>query len=306
MAELRALNVVPSKMLIENLTPTPGASLLVGAPKSGKTILAVHKAIAVASGNTLFDFYRVLQGPVMIVEQDDPAGPGSIKDIAVHAKAKEDIPLFIQPRVPFCIGPAFLDWLGDQIAKRSLCFVVLDSYTALRGNRGAGVDIVKAEQSELLGLDALAKKVDCAIELVHHASKGSAGLDWSDKAAGTFAMSAATEAQVFISRFADLDTASPERLVRVRGRHCTDVEMVLRFRKETLDYEHVLEGGAAPHYPLLLQIQLAFRKQSFTPKDLCMATGVARATSFRQIERLCRAGALQKRGHGEYVLANLR
>jgi RecA-family ATPase len=305
MAELLALDVVPSRMIIESLTPTPGASLLVGAPKSGKTILGVQMAIAVARGSALFDYYTVKQGPAMIVEQDDPSGPASIKDIVVRAGLTDAIPLFVQPRVPFSIGPAFLDWLGNQIVKRSLAHVVLDSYTALRASRGSGVDIVKAEQSELLSLDTLAKKLDCSFGVVHHASKGSAGLDWSDRAAGTFAMSAATEAQVFISRFPDLDVASPERLVRIRGRHCSDVEMVLRFRKETLDYEHVLEGGAASAYPQLLQIRHAFGNQTFTPKQLYLTTGVARATAFRQIERLFRAGALKKRGRGEYVLADL-
>jgi hypothetical protein len=305
-AQLRALNVTRPEMLIGSMTPTPGASLLVGASKSGKTILAVQKAIAVARGSHLFDFYPVQQGPAMIVEQDDPAGPASIKDIVIRAGVSDEVPLFIQPRLPFSIGPEFFDWLDAEIAKRRFRFIVLDSYTARRGSRAPGVDIVKAEQGELTLLDRLAKRTGCAIELIHHASKGSAALDWSDKAAGTFAMVAATEAQIFISRFPDLDGASPERLVRVRGRHCPDVEMVLRFRAETLDYEHVLEGGAAPHYPLLVQIRKEFGNRSFSPKDLYQATGVARATAFRQIERLSRAGALTKRGHGEYALADLR
>ena len=303
MAELLALDVVPSRMIIQSLTPTPGASLLVGAPKSGKTILAVQMAIAIARGRALFDYYPVTQGPAMIVEQDDPSGPASIKDIVVRAGVTDDVPLFVQPRVPFNIGPAFLDWLGEQVERRSLAYVVLDSYTALRAGRGSGVDIVKAEQSELLSLDTLAKKTGCAFEVIHHASKGSAGLDWSDRAAGTFAMSAATEAQTFVSRFADLDQSSPERLVRLRGRHCADVELVLRFRKETLDYEFVLEGSAASFYPVLLHIRDAFGKGVFTPTDYYTATGVARATAFRQLERLVRAGAIKKRHHGEYALS---
>jgi hypothetical protein len=42
---------------------------------------------------------------------------------------------------------------------------------------------------------------------------------WSQQAAETFAMGAATEAQIFISRFSELESAAPERLVHVRGRH---------------------------------------------------------------------------------------
>jgi hypothetical protein len=131
-------------------------------------------------------------------------------------------------------------------------------------------------------------------------------LDWSNQAAGTFAMSAATEAQIHVSRFPGLDSNAPERLVRIRGRHIEGTEMVLRFRKGTLDHEHVLEGGAAPFYPLLLQLQTAFGAQAFSAKEISQTTGVSRATAHRQIDRLSRAGALAKRGFGEYIVTGVR
>jgi hypothetical protein len=179
---------------------------------------------------------------------------------------------------------------------------VLDSYTSLRGSRCSGVDIVKAEQYDLTMLDELAKRTGCAIEIIHHASKGSAALEWSDQAAGTFAMSAATESQMHVSRFRELDGNAPERLIRIRGRHQEGIEMVVRFRKDTLDHELVLEGSAAPLYPLVLQIRSGLGSQTFGPKELSLATGVSRATAGRQVERLYRAGVLHKRGFGGYSL----
>jgi len=157
-------------------------------------------------------------------------------------------------------------------------------------------------QEDLTQIDALAKRTNSAIVILHHNSKGSASLDWSQQAAGTFAMGAATEAQIFISRFPDLDIAASERLIRVRGRHHEDLEAVLRFRKETLDFEHVLEGGAASCYPLLLQLRNEFGTEVFGPKELSHRTGVSRATAHRQIDRLHRSGVLTKRGYGDYSL----
>lgn len=302
-AALLALDAPAPEMLIDGMVPKRGASLLFGAPKSGKTLLVIQAAVAVAGGRALFDNYQVLEsGPTLIVEQDDPAGAGSVKAILERSRVPvKGIPFHLVARVPFTFGPGLLEWLEGQIVARSLRLVVLDSYTALRGPRGAGVDIVKAEQNDLMLLDELAKRTGCAIVIVHHTSKGSAGADWTERAAGTFAMSAATEAQIHISRFGELDTNSPERLVRIRGRHLEGVEMVLRFRRDSLDYEHVLEGGAAPLYPLVLQIQTTFGSQPFGAKELAHATGVSRATAHRQIDRLYRAGALTKRGFGEYV-----
>jgi hypothetical protein len=306
-ADLRALQVDASEMLFDGMPiPTRGASLVVGAAKSGKTLLAVQQAAAVASGAALFDTYRVLKpGAALIVEQDDPGGEASIKGIIEASKVK-DVPLYTATRLEFGLGPKMIEWLEKQAVKLSLRLIVLDSYTALRGPRTAGIDICKAEQGDLMLLDALAKRIDCAIVIIHHASKGSAAMDWTEKAAGTYVMSAATEAQVHVSRFGELAGPAPERLIRVRGRHAADLELVLRFRKETLDYEHVLEGEAAPFYPLILQLQTEFGSETFGAKDLSHRTGVSRATAHRQIDRLYRSNVLVKHGYGVYGLAVLK
>jgi hypothetical protein len=303
-ADVLALDAPAPSMLIEQIIPERGASLIVGAAKSNKTLLAVQIGIAVASGNPFLENYPVLRaGPVLIVEQDDPGGAASLKTIlGVSPVPVVDIPFFLAPRVPFSFGSELLAWLEEQIVSRGLHLVVLDSYTSLRGSRGNGIDIVKAEQHDLTMLDELAKRAGCAIVVIHHASKGAATLDWDSQAAGTFAMTASTESQMHVSRFRDLDGNAPERLIRVRGRHQEGLELVVRFRKNTLDHEHVLEGGAAPLFPLILQLQAAFGAQPFGPKELAHTTGVSRASAFRQIDRLLRANVLTKRGYGEYAL----
>lgn len=301
-ADIMASTAPAPGMLIEGMIPLHGACLIVGAPKSGKTLLAAQAAIAIASGTPLLGRYKILhQGPVLMVEQDDPAATASVRDILQRsAVPTTGIPFFLHPKSPFSFGPEFIAWLESEIAAKSLRFVVLDSYTALRRPRAKGGDIVKAEEEDLRQLDELAKRTNCAIAIIHHGSKGSAGLHWSQQAAGTYAMSASTEGQIVIARFHEID--GPERLVRMRVRHGDDLEMVLRFRRETLDYEHVLEGGAASSYPLIRQISAEFGPRTFGPRELVDATGVSRATAHRHISRLYDAGVLTKRGFGEYVL----
>jgi hypothetical protein len=305
-ADVLALPSIEASMLVDGVVPAIGASLIVGAAKSGKTLFASQLAIAVASGSDLCGYFRVLApGPVLIVEQDDPAGAGSIKTIFQRSRVpvSTELPLHLAPRVPFEFGPALIEWLETQITKLSLRLVVLDSYTALRGSRPRGIDIVKAEAMDLSELDALAKRTASSILVIHHASKGSSALDWTQAAAGTFAMSAATESQIHIQRFAEVENNTPERLVRIRGRHFEDLEMVIRFCKDTLDFDFVLKGGASSLYPTLIQIKAAFGENSFSPKELSHATGWSRATAHRQIDRLHRAGALDKHGHGSYRVA---
>jgi hypothetical protein len=305
-AEILKLDVPESSMLIEGMVPATGASLIVGAAKSGKTLDAIQKAIAVASGSALYGRYRVLApGPALVIEQDDPAGASSIKTILQRSSVPvSHIPFHLVVGVPFQFGTDFLEWLEGKVVQHGIRLVVLDSYTALRGPRSRGVDIVKVEQNDMRALDALAKRQRCAVIVIHHSSKGSAGLDWSEKAAGTFAMSAATESQTHISRFTEFEGPAPERLVRIRGRHSEDLELVLRFRLQTLDFEYVLDGGAAPLYPLVRQLHNAFGKQPFSPKEMTQQTGLSIATVHRQLDRLARAGAIQKQGYGNYVLSS--
>src|SRR5690349_9593497 len=84
-ADLLALNVAAPSMLVEGVIPRAGATLMFGAPKSNKTLFAVQMGIAVASGHALCDQYRVEPGTVLMVEQDDPAGAASLKDILLRS-----------------------------------------------------------------------------------------------------------------------------------------------------------------------------------------------------------------------------
>jgi hypothetical protein len=303
-SDLLRLNTLAPEMLIEDTLPRRGASLVAGMQKSGKTLFAVQSAVSVATGAAMFGCYRVLtQGAVMIIEQDDPAGAASVKDILQRSNVPETAPIYFVPCLPFSLGPAFVEWLEGQIRNLHLVLAVLDSYTSLRSARGSGGDIVKAEHAEMTLLDGLGKRANCLVELVHHESKGSAALDWSAKAGGTFAMTMATESLVSISRFGDLPMGAGERLVRIRGRHMEDREMVLRLKKETLNYEHLLEGGAASLYPVLVQLHDEFGLRPFSPKDYCHASGLGRTAAHHRLNILHRAGALSKSGHGEYRLS---
>jgi hypothetical protein len=303
MEELRELEVQKPELLVEGgFLPRPGAVILVAPHKCGKTVLSAQLAFAIASDHCFLENYRILApGPVIVIEQDDPSGAASWQGYlkASPYLVKDRLILFTKHPM-FVLGEDFAKWLEEQILNTKARLVVLDTLTALRPHRRPGGDLVKQEHEELNALDELAKRTDCTILVLHHNSKGSFGMDWSDLSAGTYAVGAAVEGQIHMSRFPDLGDMSLLRLVRVRSRHGTDLAIVIKFREKNLDYEFVLEGGAAPDYPLLLQIQSAFGDRTFGPKDLCEATGMSRQTATRYIERLYRADALVKPSFGVY------
>src|SRR5436190_6165303 len=86
-ADILALKVSKPESLIDGILPATGASLIVGAPKSGKTLAAVQMAIAVAAGSDLYGKFKLMKpGPVLVAEKDDPAGAASVQEILIRSE----------------------------------------------------------------------------------------------------------------------------------------------------------------------------------------------------------------------------
>lgn len=305
LSQLLALEVKPPQMLIENLLPQSGATLVVGSQKIGKTIFAAQTAIAVATAHALFDYYRVLaSGPVIIVEQDDPAGERSFKDMFTRAQVSPDAPIYFHSRSPYQIGPEFIAWLESEIQKYKALLVVLDSYTALRPRHRSGNDVVQSEREEITSLDALGKRLDCLMMLLHHESttaRSSYALDWDAKLAGTYGLSMASESQISLSRFRDLPMSSRERLVRSRGRHQVDHQLAVRLNPLHF-FEFVLEGDAAPFYHLLADLRRdGIDSRAFSAKEFAQAAGVSLPTAYRHLSLLVYT-SLVTHADGAYTL----
>lgn len=254
--ELAKMKLPQATFLIENILTGPGAWSLIGSHKTGKTLFAAQLALSYHAPVPFLDYYRTLESrAVLFIEQDDPAGLATVRDILNHSPIpKNPLKFFTVEHADFVIGDKLIAFLEREIRDRDLGLIVLDSYTRMRPTHGAGVDIVKAEASHFGILDALGKRAGCVILILHHRSRGNAALDWSEQSAGTYAIGASTEGEIHISRFRELSATAPERLIQIRGRRSEGLEAVLRFRPATLDYEFVLEGAAATLYPSLVEI----------------------------------------------------
>lgn len=296
--ELLDLEVAPPEILIDQLLPRRGATMLQGPQKVGKTIFAAQTAIAIATGKRLFENYAVRKsGPVIVVEQDDPAGDASFKDIYLRAKVPREVPLHFHRKAPVVFCEAFIEWLDREIEKRHAVAVVLDSYTALRPSRKGGGDVVKDESVEITQLDTLGKRRNCLILLLHHESttaRAQTALDWDARGAGTYAITAASESQISIARYRDLALNARERLLRARGRHLADYEMTMRLDPDTRLYDFIIEGPAAPLFPLLAEIKREITAETFTVKEYQAAVGVSQATAYRNLSVLTASGAVWK------------
>lgn len=302
-AELRKMIFPGSEPLVEQWVYGPGLGLITGASKDGKTVLAVQIAQSCANKLHFLDYYATRQANCLIVEWDDQQGGGSLKDFVKKTRAARDSqPISYSIRAEIddldfnLTDPEFVPWLRDLIKKHQARLVVLDSYTALRGYHSGGRDVVKVEAGEMLLLQKLAIELNCCILLIHHASKSSAHLDRHSRSAGSFAIQAVSEFQIVVERFRELSEEDPMRLVSVRGRHLRGLQMALKFREDTLDFDWVMDGPAAEEFPRLRHLLRAFRGKSFTVPEITKEIGWAKTQAYALMSRLGSSGLVLKDG----------
>jgi hypothetical protein len=305
--EVKVLDVVSPGILIESVFPKRGLCLFTGGQKTGKTVFAAQAAIAVASGVALFQNYEIRdKGPVLIIEVDDPGGDSSFKDLWTKWDVPDDTPAYLLLKAPFELGDDFIGWIEEEIADCSPRMVILDSYLALRPLRGKSADIVHKEKQEIRSLDELGKKLNVLIVLIHHESsttKANALLGWDSRGAGTFAMTAAAESQLSITRFRDMD-GSPVRLVRSLGRHMPEHQMVVRYDAELGLFKHIIDGLPSTHYPLLVEMRREIAGAEFGPQELQEALGISKQMAHRHLNALMYANAVVRDRSGVYRFTN--
>jgi hypothetical protein len=312
-ADLLALKVPKPEMLVQKLFPRRGLCIMVAAQKVGKTCMCGQLTMDLILGRKHFLQNYALHTPegsedttgtVLIIEEDDPGGDSTFQDIFVRNNFSSEMDgLGFYRQAPFRLGPELIRWLEAEIARWKYKLIILDSYTVLRPEH-SGRDIVKIERYEAGLLDALGKRCDCLIILIHHESitaKSNSQRPWADMGGGTHGLTGALESQMAITRFPNFPISAPERLVRVLGRHMESTAAVVRFILTTKTYELLLDGDAAEMYPLILQIGEAIEEEPFTPKAVRQAIGGSEATVTRQLAALFHAGVLIRSGFGNYL-----
>lgn len=180
--------------LVDRIWPAGSCGWVAAAPKSYKSWAVLDMAVAVATGQDWMGEFKVQQGPVMYLQEEDRIRTqhkrlkavvhGNYQEYTRIGKLETDGSSVWSsresdaPPIHIRVGDGFvisseesLEWLEEMIEQHNLKLVVIDT---LYSTLGAGVETKNGEQMmdrALKPIRSMSRATGCSIMIVHHNRK---------------------------------------------------------------------------------------------------------------------------------------
>ena len=189
---------------VEGLLPKAGLLLLGGRPKDGKSWFACQLALAMATGQALGGWLKILEpGRVQLWALEDQYALTKDKILKLlhggRPDGLRDIKVFAEMARPLLNG-------GDEIIRAALQehpaeLIILDSLFKLTGQKQPHSDISQTDYDVIDRVRKIALEHGCAACIVMHTKKGAPGGNPVENLLGTSGITAAADAIAELKRF---------------------------------------------------------------------------------------------------------
>lgn len=293
--ELAETAFPPLRWIVPGLIPA-GLSLLVGAPKIGKSWCALDIALAVASGRLALGGIRVDQGQVLYLALED--GPSRLADrqglLLGSEPASSSFHAFTEwPRGTDAARAAW-QWCADHPDAR---LVVVDTLARVRPPRANGGNGYDEDTSALVPWQKIAESFGIAVVILHHDRKAGDGGDFVDAVSGTHGLAGVADTTLVLDRARMEDYGR----LRLTGRDVMEHELVLR----RVGPAWMIHDGPMPDPDLGstaagIIAWLAGHGQAARPAEVALGIGEDADKVRRYLSRLADSGRITKTGRGLY------
>lgn len=279
---------------------TEGLTLLAGAPKIGKSWLALGLALAVASGGKAFeeigceagtvlylaleDNFRRLQSRLRLMGVTD--GPAGLHFETTWPSIDEG-----------CVA-RMSQWLDDNPDAR---MIVVDVLAKIKSAKGGNKPQYEADYKDVTALQRLALDRGIAIVLVHHTRKAEADGDPFDLVSGTRGLTGSADSTFVLTR----GSGQAQPSLYGRGRDITEIEQAMTFDPSTCRWSiagPVVELQASAERQGIIDVL----KRADEPMQLAdIAEAVQRSVKSvnNMLGKMVTAGSVRKVATGQYELA---
>lgn len=295
-AELMATEFPPPRWAVPGLVPE-GLSFLAGAPKLGKSWLALNLAVAVASGGVALGRIPVEAGDVLLLALEDV--PRRLKERLTRVLAGSPPPerLTITTEceaIPDGGAERIRRWLTAHPGAR---LVVVDVFARVRGRSDQRASLYDQDYGAAARLKALADEFGVPFVVVHHVRKAAAE-DFLDALSGTSGLAGAADAVLVLTR----SRGASQATLKLTGRDVEEAEFPLAF-DASIGTWTLLEGPASDYE---LQdtrrriVQYLRDEGPSTPTRIAEALELNPNTVKVTVRRMVEAGQVDTDGAGHY------
>jgi RecA-family ATPase len=230
--EMAGLEMPAIKFVVNNMIPTVSLSVMMGPPKSGKSMLALNMGSAVAKASPFLGSVSTTGRGVLYISLEDSFR--RLKDRFSKMSNGSDLPenLWFAEKWEGAAGNQFqlLDlWLKMHNGVGLVIIDVLAKFRSIDQKSGYAGDYGMATR-----LRDIAVEHSVAIVILHHTVKNTPR-DWVSGAYGSSGLTGASDTLMFLDR----DRSSEKAKLHVTGRDVDDQAIDLAFDRETCIWKAV-------------------------------------------------------------------
>jgi hypothetical protein len=301
-AELWAMKFPAIAFAVPDLI-AEGLTLLAGAPKRGKSWLALDVCCAVASGGYTLGDRHCTEGDVLLCALEDSPRRMQSRLHTVRQLSETPPPRLTVwfakdlPRLGNGCVEALEEWLDDHPKPR---LIVIDTLNYIRPERMRDEDPYSYDYRSATELQRLCTARGIAIVLIHHTRKSAAD-DYLESISGTNGLTGGCDAVIVLERQGDGST-----ILKGRGRDIEEFELAVRFDRESCRWMMLGDVEETRETETRGKILKCLREAAWplTAGDIAAQTRVRKGTVDVNLHRMVKAGQVL-RTKGKYSLPNV-
>ena len=273
-----------------------GLTVLAGAPKIGKSWMALNIAVAVAGDRPAFGSVPCQHGDVLYLALEDNLRRLQGRLLKTGVDAPE--------RLTFCTDwPTLADGAVAQIKTwaeqaNNPTLVIVDVLAKVRDAANGRDSAYDGDYRTLTGLQALAGRIGLAIVAVQHTRKMDAD-DPFDSVSGTRGLTGAADTVLVLKR----DSVTGRSILYGRGRDIEEIETAFEFNCDTVTWSVIGNASDLAKTDSRQEILDTLRASPnpLSPKEVADLLDRGSTAVRQTMTRMAHAGEIEKSGYGRYT-----
>lgn len=289
------LRFIIPEYLVEGLT------IFAGRPKTRKSFLWLHAAVAISAGLKTLGIDCGPRGDVLYCALEDSERRLKWRIKKMFGTPSPDVSGLTfwtkMPRLSEGGADMIKQWIEQTERPR---LIIVDTFAKIKAPKGREQSAYDHDYETISELQALALKLRIAIVLIHHTRKQIAD-DPFDTVSGTLGLTGAADTITILSKH-----SSGNYLMMAKGRDIEDYNKIISFDNATCVWSVIgdmEEGDELPDTQrLILRTLKDHAPAALSPQSVVKATDLSHDNVRQALARMAQTGAVKKIGHGSYTI----